>query len=165
MSSNGQIVAAFVIMAAAGVGGFFLLRYLGDKRKDETAAESSAAVDDSTATSVGSIRNIPREMSREWESYKSTDWSDALKRNNIRGKILLLGSELVGKLEEAGPSTAGRAILSLAIKQSAARLRCYEDRDSPCGRWAENEPSRDEKARDETALRGKLDDLSSRWRR
>jgi len=97
----------------------------------------------------------------QFSHYRSTEWSDALKRNNTRQTILAAGRDLVACLQRlfATASSFGslptlRSIGTLtiaALNASIDRWRCFFMNERGCGTFAVNEDQPDAKAAQEMA--------------
>lgn len=88
--------------------------------------------------------------------YKGTDYSDALKRNNVRQAILNGGAVAATKYREAVEQASAdaalhsiRASLARAIDASLTRRDCYDFDQSGCGRLGVNEDHGRDKANQE----------------
>lgn len=104
---------------------------------------------------------IRQQMNVEMGNLRSTDYSDILKRGNIRNSILGLGEDLArcftAAIEAVPFDASGITLLrdlefSLrgAYADSEARQRCFKNAEGGCDRYFGSlEPSGDEKARDE----------------
>jgi len=158
-----QAVLAFIIVGVAVAGAASYMRSSDAKRDARKADESTAALHDaSQSPEFGAPREQIRTAAEEWNSYVRTSHSDALKRNNLRGKVLQLVRLTTAGLESAGKTPEAVALLRDALRHSDTRLGCIRN-SSNCGRWALNEPDRAEKERDELHVRSGLEDLKRRW--
>ena len=93
------------------------------------------------------------QMSQEWAHYKSTTYSDAVKRNNTRNTILRLGEEMARCFSESIDDTTSvkgaesiRSELRKQIAYSVERRTCYVNDMSGCGRFALNEDHGNDKS-------------------
>ena len=92
----------------------------------------------------------------QFNHYKRTEYSDALKRNNTRGSMLAMGAEMAACARQAYVQAAGKKAALLAVSASVmpaldaavTRKICYVMGASGCGRFAVNEPHGNDKARD-----------------
>jgi len=97
------------------------------------------------------------EQIENWfNEYKSTDYSDALKRNNIRKNMLDTGQAMAGKYASAaGAATdvatanAVRQSILRALDSAVSRRICYQYDASGCGRFGANEDHGNDKAAQE----------------
>ena len=115
-------------------------------------AERERAEGGDWAEAAGQVTSL---IDRKWAEYKGTPYTDALRRNNLRGEVLAEGRNLVSTYE--GWLSAGvvpdklAASAERAMRASEARAVCMEAGASGCGRFGWNEPPDDEKAADERA--------------
>jgi hypothetical protein len=95
----------------------------------------------------------------EFQHYKSTSYSDAVKRNNTRQTILRSGGSLAACIralyddaakynDMASMEAAGRLMIA-AINASVDRWACYLLDQPGCGRFGVNEDGKTKKAADE----------------
>jgi hypothetical protein len=94
-----------------------------------------------------SIRDVRRQMRQEYTHFKSTDYSDILKRGSTRGAILRFGEELAQRYVaaraaavEAGDGARGqlatlRREIAIDISDSQDRLNCYRRQGNGCDRY------------------------------
>jgi len=89
----------------------------------------------------------------QYGNLKATDYSDSVKRNNIRGSMVQAGQRMVSLLRDMQPTTAaGRALArsaaQAALTKSRERETCYRAGAGGCDRqWGTwTEPSGGEKA-------------------
>jgi hypothetical protein len=108
-------------------------------------------------------------VNSKFNEYKSVSWSDAARRNNLRvGEVMAKGRDLVACLRATAPtSVVGRgmvkALVDAALAASQARVACYNDSSSQCGRFGWNEDENATKAAQETSdITNPLADISSR---
>jgi hypothetical protein len=97
----------------------------------------------------------------QFSHYRSTEWSDALKRNNTRQTILAAGRDLVACLQNLFTTASSfgslptlRSIGTLtiaALNASIDRWRCFFMNEGGCGTFAVNEDQPDAKAAQEMA--------------
>ena len=92
-------------------------------------------------------------LDSQYGNLKATDYSDSVKRNNIRGSMVQAGQRLVSLLRDMQPTTpAGRALArsaaQAALTKSRERETCYRAGAGGCDRqWGTwTEPSGGEKA-------------------
>jgi hypothetical protein len=93
----------------------------------------------------------------EWGNFKTTDYSDGIKRGTTRGTILRIAeSSLIPALRQAvvdaqTPRDLERVKLAILrqIEASLDRAKCFSGDGPGCGRFGLNESNWDEKARDE----------------
>jgi len=95
-------------------------------------------------------------IERQYANMKATDYTDAIKRNNLRGDILNAGRRAVAALRSAKPATAsGKATLRAAaqdmLTKSREREACFRAGASGCGRFGWNEPDEATKANQEAS--------------
>lgn len=92
----------------------------------------------------------------KFAEYRSVDWGDALRRNNLRvNEVLGSGRSMVACYAAIGAATpAGRQLVKTAVDAaivaSQARVGCYNDSSSNCGRFLSNEDDNATKAAQET---------------
>lgn len=93
---------------------------------------------------------------QEFSHYRSTEYSDAVKRNNTRQTILRLGDDQVrcynGAIAAAtSPATLNiiRASILRTLEAAVDRRNCYLYDQRGCGRFGVNEPHGNDKAADE----------------
>lgn len=97
-------------------------------------------------------------INAKFAEYKAVDWSDAVRRNNLRNnEINGRGASMVQCYQGVQPTTAaGRALVKaavdVAIQQSQGRVNCYNDSSSQCGRFGWNEDDNGTKAAQETSI-------------
>lgn len=111
---------------------------------------------DRWAGAMEEIQGLRQKIDQEWGHYRSTDTSDAVKRNMTRNTIKRSADELMRKLRatvgvarSAAELDQLRAVALGVAADAFARARCFELSESGCGRLALNEPDWDERARDE----------------
>lgn len=109
-------------------------------------------------------------IAAKFAEYKSVDYSDALRRNNLRQEILAAGREMTGALKFAGAEAIAHndmaalrsvaSLLSTAVGASVTRWLCFILDQPGCGRFGVNEDHGNDKAQQEwTATIGPLFDL------
>jgi len=121
----------------------------------QTAQSLGAELDLGDVTLEACVAKL-EQINQEWAHYRSTEYSDAVKRNNTRSAMLRFGEEAArcasGAVEDA-ESVASldriRAALSKGIDEAEAHERCYLSDGSGCGRFGLNEPHGNDKAADE----------------
>jgi hypothetical protein len=95
-------------------------------------------------------------VNAKFAEYRSVSWSDAARRNNLRvNEVMAKGRDLVACLRGTAPTTAyGRSLVKTvadaALAASRARVACYNDSSSNCGRFGVNEDDNGTKAAQET---------------
>ena len=116
------------------------------------AAALGAPVDVGAAVLEGCIAK-GEQISQEWAHYKSTSYSDPVKRNNTRGTILRTGEEMArcfsGALDEVTTVPGAEAIKAEITKQlaySVSRRACYDNNMPGCGRDLLNEDHGNDKS-------------------
>ena len=109
--------------------------------KEAVAADKSNA-----QAEVPLMRTLGREVATakdyidaQYGNLKRTDYSDGLKRTNIRGSMIQAGQRLVAALRDARPATvegkkALRSIAQSALNASREREACYRSGASGCDR-------------------------------
>lgn len=108
------------------------------------------------ATGLDECATKARQIAAEWTHYRSTSYSDPMKRDNTRGAILRMGDEMVScfsrSIEAATTFAEITAIDDLIRREIAAshgRLQCYLNDQSGCGRFGVSEEHGNDKARHE----------------
>jgi hypothetical protein len=108
-------------------------------------------------------------VAAKFDEYKSVSWSDAARRNNLRvNEVLGNGRNAVACFRSTNPLTpTGRSMVKAAVDAalaaSRARVACYNDSSSQCGRFGVNEDDNATKAAQETNdITNPLADISSR---
>lgn len=122
--------------------------------RDELVAQGDQF--DAGQARVGDCLALNSKIAAEWNHYRSTVDTDAVKRNNTRGTILRTGDEMVACFRQAvsdASSDEGLASiqrqLATALLDSKARVDCFRNSDSGCGRFGLNEPHPADMANDE----------------
>lgn len=118
-------------------------------------AEAAGAAVDLGRVRLEQCRIMLRQCREEFAHYRSTDYSDAVKRNNTRGTILRVGENFVTCVREAGNATEtlpgaeeALALAKEAFAEFEAQRLCYLYDQAGCGRFAVNEPHGNDKAGD-----------------
>jgi hypothetical protein len=95
-------------------------------------------------------------ISQEWAHYRSTDGTDAIKRNNTRGTWLRMTEEMTrcfaGAIDDSTTFEGAKKIQSAIRTQVAfaeSRAACFDAGVSGCSRYGLNEPHNTERATDE----------------
>lgn len=121
----------------------------------QSAQALGADVDLGGVTLDGCVAKA-EQIEQEWAHYRSTEYTDAIKRNNTRGTMLRLGEEMARCFEQAVAEAETpesieriRTALSRAIGKAEDRERCYRNDGSGCGRFGLNEAHGNDKASDE----------------
>ena len=121
-----------------------------------------------TRAAGGNVDNAMSDMSdadqdferiEAWLSeYKGTDYSDALKRNNIRKNMLDTGQAMAAKYASAASAAtdvatanAVRQSILRALDSAVSRRICYQYDAAGCGRFGVNEDHGNDKAAQEQA--------------
>lgn len=119
------------------------------------AAAEGAQIDPTSAAMLDADTAYSQ-IEAEWAHYRSTDYSDSIKRNNTRGTMLRLGEGMAAAYRAAAdaavtPSQLAvvRASLLRSIDASERRRNCYLSNEAGCGRLGVSEPHGDDKAGDE----------------
>jgi hypothetical protein len=96
-------------------------------------------------------------VNAKFAEFRSVDWSDPVRRNNIRDEMYRFAQNLVQCLRDTAPTTPdGRAlvkpVVDAAWQASIDRMNCYLDRSSNCGKGINDiEPSNEQKGDNEHA--------------
>lgn len=121
----------------------------------QTAQSLGAELDLGDVTLEACVSKL-EQINQEWTHYRSTEYSDAVKRNNTRSAMLRIGEEAarcfngaVADSESIATLDRIRAALSKGIGEAEARERCYLSDGSGCGRFGLNEDHGNDKARQE----------------
>jgi hypothetical protein len=121
----------------------------------QTAQSLGAEIDLGDVTLEACIAKL-EQINQEWAHYRSTEYSDAVKRNNTRSAMLRFGEEAArcasGAVDDAESVAALdriRSALSKGIGEAEARERCYLSDGTGCGRFGLNEDHGNDKARAE----------------
>lgn len=121
-------------------------------------AKDAGATLDLGAVLVRDCATAARQMQLEFTHYRSTEYSDSLKRNNTRSTILRLCEDAaacfnrsVERAESSGALREIKQIVVSAIADTIARRQCYQNDEPGCGRFALSEDHGNDKAAQETA--------------
>jgi hypothetical protein len=117
---------------------------------DKTNAQVETPLVRALLSEIGTAKSF---VDAQYGNLKATDYSDSVKRNNIRGSMVQAGQRMVSLLRDMQPTTpAGRALArsaaQAALTKSRERETCYRAGAGGCDRqWGTwTEPSGGEKA-------------------
>lgn len=140
-------------LAVQGTDAVTLARLDSEIRACSQTAQSLGADLDLGEVSLEACLAKREQISQEWAHYRSTEYSDSLKRNNTRNNMLRIGEEMarcydgaVDDSESVDALDKIRAALSNTIGEAEARERCYRDDGSGCGRFGLSEDHGNDKA-------------------
>jgi hypothetical protein len=143
------------------------LVYAGSARPDPTLlAQKEAALAECLRQAEEGGAEIPAFLGRlseadeifvaingKFQEYKNTEYSDALKRNNIRNEMVRKGGEMATKYVDAAEAAANdaeaqgaRQSVLRAFDAAMTRRLCYLYDQAGCGRYGLNEPHGNKKA-------------------
>lgn len=95
------------------------------------------------------------QIRQEYDHYRSTDYSDAVKRNNTRNTMLRLYDDVVTQYANATAASTTpeglaniRASILRSLDAAIQQANCYVTDGPGCGRFGVNEPHGDDKYRD-----------------
>ncbi len=143
-------------LAVQGTDPVTIARIDSELRACQATAQQLGADVDLGVEGAKSCASRGEQISQEWAHYRSTEYSDSVKRNNTRNSMLRFGEEMARCFEQAiddASSPEGLRVikseLNRQIAYAEARETCYLTDASGCGRFGLSEDHGNDKARQE----------------